>query len=220
MRLFSGAAINQRKITMINKKLLISASLIASIASASAFARTEGHYVGASVINTSSETSFDQDTHRNDKYSFGVDYKYAFNCEKFFLAPGVFYDHNALTEEVTLTSGAKIASNTKYSYGVKLLIGYDVTDKFAPFAIVGHSQTRGDGSSYGPGFVFTKETSTDEGMVYGLGFKYSLNDKVDLNASYELTQFGLSNNLDGIVGGSDKLNSTYKVARIGASYRF
>ena len=209
---------------MINKKLLISASLIASIASASAFAKTEGHYVGASVINTSSETSFDQDNHRNDKYSFGVDYKYAFNYEKFFLAPSVFYDHNALTEEVTLTAapftGVKLTNNTKYSYGAKLLIGYDVTDKFAPFAIVGHSQTRSDGSSYGPGFAFVKESSTNEGMVYGLGFKYSLNEKVDLNASYELTQFGLSSNLDGVVGGSDKLNSTYKVARIGASYRF
>jgi hypothetical protein len=57
-------------------------------------------------------------------------------------------------------------------------------------------------------------------LVYDAGLKYSLNDKVDLNAAYEITQFGLSSNLDGVIVGNDKLTSSYKVAKIGVSYKF
>ncbi len=205
---------------MINKKLIFFTAL--SIAfSSSAFAKTEGNYVGLNLINTSTSYQFDSGRVRNDNYSFGVDYKYAFNFGKLFVAPGLFYDHNALSESVSIYSANdRFALNTKFSYGVKVNVGYDVTDKFAPFFVLGHSQTRLDASNYGPNLSFVKESYTNEGFVYGLGFKYSVSNDVDVNAAYELTQYYFTSNLDAVVDGTDKLNSDYKVARLGVSYKF
>jgi len=205
---------------MINKKLIFFTALSISFSS-SAFAKTEGNYIGLNLINTSTSYQFDSGRVRNDNYSFGVDYKYAFNFGKLFVAPGLFYDHNALSRSVNASSdNDRISLNTKFSYGVKVNIGYDITDKFAPFVILGHSQTRLDYSVYGPNTSFYKQSLTQEGFVYGLGFKYSVSDNVDVNAAYELTQYSLTSNLDAVAGGTDHLNSDYKVAKLGVSYKF
>ena len=198
------------------KKILVVSAILA-IFSTNSFAKTEGNYVGISLINSSTVNSYaDGGKDRNDNISLGADYKYAFNFGGFFIAPGLFYDHNALSQN-TLYSGTSFNANLKYSYGIKANIGYDVTDSFAPFLTIGHSQTR---NSYGTNNFNYKENYTNEGMILGAGFKYSLNDSVDLNASYEIVQFGLTSNVGAVIGGTDKINPTYKVARVGASYHF
>lgn len=206
------------------KKIILTTAIIGAISSSSSFAKTEGNYAGVNLINTSStikEDIFTNEKHRNDNYSFGVDYKYAFNFGGFFVAPGVFYDHNAQNSDYSIADGDRASFNIKSSYGVKANFGYDVTDKLSPFVTLGYSVTRVDGSVYGSNFSkVLKESFNEEGLVYGLGLKYDLTKEFSVNASYEITQFGLNSNLDAVVGGTDKLNSSYKVAKLGLAYNF
>lgn len=210
---------------MINKKLLIIATAIITTISFGAQAKTQGNYLGLNLINTSTtnrDDALENQKHRNNNYSFGVEYKYAVNFDSFFLAPGIFYDHNAQNSDFSIADGDRASINIKSSYGIKANIGYDVTEKFSPFITTGYSVTRLDASVYGPSFANEelKESFNQEGFVYGLGFKYDFTKELSLNAAYEITQFGLHSNLDGAIGGSDKLNSDYKVAKIGVSYNF
>jgi len=176
------------------KKLLILTSLISFLTTANASAKTEGNYVGLNFIDTASSNQ-----NHNSNFGLGADYKYAFNFGGLFLAPGVFYDYNRLSQPNSPT--------LKYSYGAKLNIGYDVTDKFAPFVTVGASQTR-------------IQESAKNGMLLGVGFKYALNSDVDFTAAYEMTQFGLAGKAGSVIDGTDKINATYRVAKVGATYHF
>lgn len=205
---------------MLNKKLLIITSVIASIFSASASAKTEGNYVGVSLINTNvkSKSTFSEVTHRDDNFSLGVDYKYAFNFGGIFITPGIFYDHNALKTNHSagiFDPTEEEASQLLYSYGAKVNIGYDVNDKFAPFVTLGHMQTRESFS-----FITSKYTETNEAFLFGAGFKYSVSDKIDVNLSYESVQKELSRNIIEVARGTDKINPTFSVIRLGASYNF
>ena len=207
---------------MINKKLLVAIAITTSILSASANAKTQGHYVGLNLINTSTvETNAlgSGQKHRNDNFSVGADYKYAFNFDKFFVAPGIFYDYNNNNADYASWTGEMYSGDLAYSYGAKVDFGYDVTDKFSPFVTIGYSETRSSGTYYDTSEYY-REDFTDEGLVLGLGLRYAINDMLSINASYEATQLGGASNLDAIIGGTDKINPAYKVIKLGVAYNF
>lgn len=210
---------------MLNKKLLLAAAIIASTLSFSASAKTEGNYVGLNLIDTYTRSKVlvvggSASKYPHNDISFGVDYKYAFNFNRFFVAPGIFYDNNSANADFALPEAVRFSNNVQNSYGVKADFGYDVTEKFSPFVTLGFSMTRSTISYYSGAYPLTKSATNNEGLVYGLGFRYKLSKAVSVVASYELTQFGLNSNLDATIGGSDKLNSDYKVAKLGVAYNF
>lgn len=209
--------------TMLNKKLLCTTALVASVLSFNASAKTQGNYVGLNLIRTESkatDTEYYQTRHRYDNFSFGVDYKYAFNFNNFFIAPGIFFDNNAHDNNYSLGDGDRASLNGKYNYGAKIDFGYDLTEKFSPFVTLGHSETRLSYSEYGPNVQSVKYDHTQEGLIYGLGFRYSLTDSVSLNAAYEITKFNGTKNFDDLVVGNDKVDSDYRVAKLGVAFNF
>ncbi len=210
---------------MFNKKFLFAATIAVSAFSFNALAKTEGNYVGLNLINTYGKTTVEViggsiTHHEHSKFSVGADYKYAFNFNKFFIAPGIFFDNNDGSDDFALPETIRYSRKLKNSYGLKADFGYDITEKFSPFVTLGYSITRYSSSYYRGGYNLVKETASNEGLVYGLGLRYNLNKCWSAVAAYELTQFGLNSNLDAIVGGTDKLSYTYKVAKLGLAYNF
>ncbi len=185
---------------MTNKKLLAAVSIAATIATSSAFAKTEGSYVGLDLLATKYKI-FNSDNSRKDDidYGVGVNYKYALNFDNVFVAPGVFYNYN--NAEVKNEFGGKV--KIKYSYGVKADIGYDITDKIATFVTLGYQESRHEAS-----FV---DNSTQEALIYGVGGKYSLTNNVDVALAYEYSNYNQS-------GVPNSINP--EVVKLGVAYKF
>jgi opacity protein-like surface antigen len=204
------------------KKIIAAATVLSVLTFNTALAETKGNYFGVNIINTTSEytnyTSYEEETHSDT--SFGVNYKYAFNFNKFFVAPGIFFDHN--NTKVTQTNDSLfgydiIESELHHSYGADLSLGYDVTDKFAIFGNIGHSENRVSSAFYSKTSSDSKMKSTYEAFIYGGGFKLGLSDELDLNATYLVSQYGIS---DDVLNTTDKFNSNYHTVKVGISYNF
>ena len=190
------------------KKLSIFAALLISLSSVSAFAKTSGNYAGIDLIY--SEVELDQTStstiRSGDQVSVGVNYKYAFNFDNFFVAPGVFFDYTNI--------GAKASNGDEWDldfrYGAKIDLGYDITDKFAAFVNVGAANNHYD-ARYTSG---SKTSDSKLEALYGIGVKYSATDDIDVGVSYEFSNLNVK----------DPLNNTVKfdleVVRLGVSYNF
>lgn len=202
------------------KKLLTIATSLFFIASANSFAKTEGNYAGINLIRTNAEYVDINGLNKEDNnVSFGIDYKYAFNYNGLFLAPGIFYnDNDVIAKSVWNSGGVTDTNHLRYSYGFKLEAGYDINNKISLFGIVGHSENRINFSRVSASAGYLRRfDSTREAFIYGLGAKYSLSDNLDLVAAYELSQYSKS---DDVFNDTDNLNSDYEVARIGLSFNF
>ncbi len=224
---------------MINKKLLSAASLAAIIFSSSAFAKTEGNYVGLNVIR-SSLTGKGEDVGsssiKGKQIGFGVDYKYAINYDNFFVAPGVFAENNnnegkKSTDTIENNQGIydkesrSLGYKNKYRYGVKLDIGYDITDQFAVYFTNGlsrnHLQLNNNYSEYtnNNGQINSDQGSSKTkfkkiGYFYGLGATYNVAKDVSVNAEYNIQ------NINPKPSGYSKIKTNIGVAKIGVAYHF
>lgn len=190
---------------MINKKLLAVASVVTAIASSSAFAKTEGNYVGVDLLGTRAKTIDVVDgtgRKNNIDAGIGVNYKYAVNFDNFFIAPGVFYNYNNAEAKK-----GDVKSRLDYSYGVKADVGYDLTNQFATFVSFGFQENRNQDEIVG----FGKERSTNEAYSYGVGVKYSLTKDVDAVLAYEYIDYKDSQT-------PNSFNP--EVLRLGATYKF
>jgi opacity protein-like surface antigen len=195
---------------MVNKKLLAVVSLTAAISTSSAFAKTQGHYVGVDLIATKyKDINIVSGTRENDvDYGVGINYKYAINFNNFFVAPGVFYNYN--NAELQVGGGLiDLTSGLKNSYGVKADFGYDVTDKFAPFVSFGYQENRIEVTS--SDFAALNGGTTLESLTYGVGAKYSVMSNVDVSLVYEYVNYNKS-----VFENSLNID----VVKLGASYRF
>ena len=191
------------------KKFAILATLLISLSSFSAFAKTSGNYAGIDIIY--SEVKLDQASTSSigsgDQISVGVNYKYAFNFNNFFVAPGVFFDYTNIR--------AKASNNDEWDldfrYGAKVDLGYDITDKFAAFVNIGLANNHYDAKYIVSG---TKTSDSKIEELYGIGVKYSATDDIDVGLSYEFSNLNVK----------DPLNNTVKfdleVVRLGISYNF
>lgn len=189
------------------KKLLIVTTIIGSLMSSMAFAKTEGNYVGLDILNTNFE-SYDSYNEKHDGRDFGLglNYKHAINFDSFFIAPGVFYNFNNVEISYKDKDGDSYNDKLRYSYGINLDLGYDINDKFATFASVGYVESRINHNAI---WSNTQSDLTEESILYGFGVKYSATDLIDVNLSYEYFSYdSADNNLD------------VDVLKIGASYKF
>lgn len=180
------------------------AAVIASF-SVTSFAKTEGSYLGLGLINTNLKINQGAGKIANSNQpSVGLSYKYAVNFNNVFVAPELFYDFNSNKNKV---GGDGFAIRLNQSYGAKLNIGYDVTDKIAPYALIGYSMARLGVSDPENG----PERLTQEALVYGLGVKYQVCNNMSANAGYEMNRFNK---------GDVRKFVSYNVARIGVAYNF
>ncbi len=183
------------------KKLLVAATVAGSLISSMAFAKTEGNYVGVDLLATKFREAFDKKESGLD-VGLGVNYKYAINFNNFFIAPGVYFDYN----NADVSNNANKAE-LDYSYGTKVDLGYDITDKIATFVSIGYKEAR----------ITSSENNIDvasqtEGLItYGVGAKYALNDNLDLGLSYEYGDY-IDDNI--------KSSLNIDVVRLGVAYKF
>jgi opacity protein-like surface antigen len=210
---------------MINKKLLIATSLSAIILASPAFAKTEGNYLGLDLVFTDAdginyEGSQSSRIQANDEnsagLSIGANYKYAFNINNFFIAPGVFFE-NSGTDNKTLFGDLFVPEDIisiNHRYGAKVDVGYDLTDNFAVYltngiAVINYTVDWNDDGS-------TSDNNTR--YFYGAGIAYNLGKSFTINLEYNTTPQELTlKTPDTNTTINAKLSS---VAKLGISYRF
>lgn len=210
-------------------KKLIAVSLFASLVASSAFAKTEGSYVGIDLLNTksvaqlrsSSEGQAADETSRQTSrnYGVGVNYKYAVNFNKFFVAPGIIIEDNR--SKNSIADGLSL--NVKNRYGVKADVGYDVTDCIAPYLTLGYSATsytsRFGAVSEDDVAINGKKSATNYDWFYGAGVKFDLTSNVALNLEYNRQNFRAK-----VSTGNADVAAAYKtrleIMKVGVSYRF
>ena len=202
---------------MINKKLLTAASIAAVISASSAFAKTEGNYVGLDLLRSHVKHKYvvsdgSQYKDFNDSAAgFGLNYKYAFNKDNFFVAPGVFAEKIG-TKATKMKDIDKTRLN--YRYGVKADIGYDVTDGLAVYFTNGLSST-----NYSVAFSDDgKKSGNKLGYFYGFGLSYNVSKEATINLEYNAQSMDL--NAPNIQEGSVKAETDLSVMKIGVSYHF
>lgn len=203
------------------KKLFITAALLGSFASQSTFAKTEGNYIGIDAIRT--ELRFDKvkgsalpgDIGNDNETSVGVNYKYAFNFDNFFVAPGLFYDyaHAKAISTGTFGLGTPFRDDLElnHRFGAKLDLGYDITNKFAAFATVG-AANNSVRVLWRPQYMSNHTNGL--GLIYGVGAKYSVTHNIDFNLGYEFSNARMKD-LDG-----RRIDFNVNVARAGVAYKF
>jgi opacity protein-like surface antigen len=227
----------KNQITNFMKKLIVTASIIATFAASPAFAKTEGSYLGVNVlrakadVKTTSSSSTSTDTYFNTKSKdsqtgFGVSYKYAINANDFFIAPGLFFDKIGAETKVS-DSTNYYNQNTKITsrYGVKFDAGYDVTEKFAVYVPVGLSMVNYELKTYdylGSSSLTTKTTGRKSALFYGLGLSFAATNNVLVNLEYNRSSFDLASGGNvALVGNTTlKAKTTLDVLTLGVAYKF
>lgn len=224
---------------------IIAIAAVAVVVSTSAFAKTEGNYLGIDVIRTEMEpdkkqaesSNFNIDQKKAHKMSAGLDYKYAFNMNNFFIAPGVFADYSNVKNKTIIVDiggsavgGSYISEfDLKYRAGAKVDVGFDL-GRFAIFGSAGLAENfynyketvqggfdidLGPLGNYSNGKSSSSEKSGHAlGLVYGGGAKFSLTDNLDLKASYEMSKFDARDNE------GNKMKFKLNVIRAGLAFKF
>ena len=203
------------------KKIIAITSTFAVLAAASASAKTEGNYLGIDLHRAVTESHYDTrttgatntiDKRYDQNLGFGLSYKYAFNFDKIFVAPGVFFER--------IGTNAKIATGennddhyfqVKNRYGVKLDIGYDIKDDFAVYltgglSYTGYKTNHSDATGTGIPETFA---GSKPGFLYGFGAIQKISDNVSIGAEYN-TQALATKGLYNYTGAGDQI-SGYRV---------
>lgn len=204
------------------KKLLITSTLVGSLISSVAMAKTEGLYLGIDALATRYEANVGDGTiiteNNQDDVSAGVggNIKFAINMGGFFIAPGAFFNYNnASVSETYVSDNVKIREELEYSYGGKADIGFDITDKFAVFGTIGYQKNEHEREVT---ILGDKDRSNFESdaLIYGGGLKVSVSDHVDLSVAYEYVDYNGDEDDNDV--GADSNNP--QVAKVGVAFKF
>ncbi len=215
------------------KKLILISSTLAVLAGSSAFAKTEGNYVTVDLHKAISET------HRNTlifgatpddvtKYtgqntSLGASYKYAFNFDKIFLAPGIFYERIG-TKVMTTDGGNESSMSVNNRRGARLDLGYDFTNDFAAYVTAGITSTsyrtaHGDADGFGTAQSNQKFRGNKTGYLYGIGFTTNIAKDVSIGAEYN-TQMLKVKSLHVVSGNDTRFKNRIDLYKVTLAYHF
>lgn len=216
------------------KKLILTTAIIATFAASSAFAKTEGSYLGIDVLRTKADvktskvsstnldTYFDTKT-KDSTTGFGVNYKYAFNVNDFFIAPGLIYESiGAETKVNDVDNGYTQDIKIKDRLGAKVDFGFDITDKFAAYIPVGYARTSYtiNTNDYisGGSSLQTKTTASQGSMFYGFGLVFYPVNSMSINLEYNRSSIDLKSG--GNVAPTLKAKANLDVIKFGVAYHF
>lgn len=194
------------------KKSLILLSIIASLASFNAYAKTEGNYVGVSILRSSQDSKYNPEEgygkFDDSSIGFGLDYNHALNFNDFFVAPGVFAEK--IGTKAKDSDGDNFSLD--YRYGAKLNIGYDIVDNFAVYLTNGLSATVGkvDWKSFD-----LKKSSTELDYFYGAGVAFKVNKDIAVNLEYNTQKSNFKTPSE-----AQKAEAKLNMFKLGVSYNF
>jgi len=175
---------------------------VAKVEASNSESKTEGSYAGLDLFgtkttlrvkNTYSPAVCSEDCTYNEKpdltnnsYGLGLTYKYAFNFNKFFIAPGIFFEQNNY-QAVSGTDGDLKRLQIKNRYGIRSDFGYDIK-RFAPYLTIGYAEvsyrSRSDGFDINHNVVSSIKNDVNGNVFYGAGLKFNLNSSLSLNTEY------------------------------------
>ncbi len=199
------------------KKIIAIAALTAALASSSAFAKTEGNYVGIDFLKTSVTNRYqssggkaaDYEKFDNTSNGVGINYKHALNFNDVFIAPGVFFDR--LGSEATDADGGTLSTQSRY--GAKLDVGYDVNENFSAYVTNGLAHVKYN--------INLPNNSTSTGAeisyFYGAGLSTKITKDLSLNVEYNTQTLSIATP---VIDGADHIKSKINVAKLGLSYNF
>lgn len=174
--------ISMKKITKI---ALASTMFAASISAGSqALAKTEGSYLGIDLLSAKAQHQYANSGSAspykkfdNSTTGFGLNYKYAFNFNNFFIAPSAFYEK--LGTKAVDSDRDNVAINSRY--GAKLDFGYDFTDEIALYATAGIASV-----NYKVDWKSTSEgvSGNKVAPIIGFGASYYPHKNVALSLEY------------------------------------
>lgn len=226
----------------IMKKTLSLLVIVTSLSISQANAKTEGSYLGFDIlknnakVKSTSSAAFDNQgsnqpyynhSKKDSSYGFGLNYKYAFNFNNFFIAPGISFDY--LNNEVK--SGYGVAGN-QFSQSLKLKtalslranLGYDISDQFAFYVPVGISQfsyeskTNDEGSGR---YIRTKKSANESAAFIGFGLSYEPIKNWVVNLEYNKYQNLKLNSTTATFNSGKIINKTdIDMMKLGLAYRF
>jgi opacity protein-like surface antigen len=180
---------------MKSTKLFSAASALMVLGSTSAFADS-GFYIGSHVSNFTLGHSIDRDTGSNttpsiltlaeeSEFGFGIDAGYKFQLnDKVYLAGELFYtDQDIETNNVNNLLRTQLTVNE--SYGAKIKLGFDITDDFSLYGLVGSTTVDFDIRNSYPFAPPVREASRDiSEFIFGLGAEYAITKHISVNAEY------------------------------------
>lgn len=176
--------------------------------------RTEGHYLGASYNYV--ETSFHDQLGANDNlgqveykpsskdngYGLGLSYKYAFNFNKFYIAPGILWEKYWNSVKGTNRGHEESFANRyrdikqldlRYRYGITSDFGYDFSKLFSGYVSVGYVA---NGFKAKDGLVADREiyenasiNRLDPNFLFGAGFNIKISNNLSLNLEANTQKF-------------------------------
>lgn len=226
------------------KKILSLIAITSSLLTSQAYAKTEGNYIGVDVLrstakvkststladdNIGSAAPYYNHDKKDSAYGFGVNYKYAFNFNNFFIAPGVSYD--LLNNDVK--AGYQGFSSVPSSQNIKLKsrltaqanLGYDINDQFAAYIPVGVSsfnyEMNTSDTYFGGSKLNTKTTGNKTAAFIGLGFSYQPVKNWVVNLEYNKYQnLKITSGTATTAGGQISAKTNVDVMKLGLAYRF
>ncbi len=199
------------------KKFLALLIIASSFISTQVFAKTKGHYVGASILqnsvtneyrNTSSSIAYKPDF-KESNWGYGVSYKYALNSNDFFIAPELFFDNiNNNTKDV-------LAINSRY--GAKINFGYDFSDKIAIFFGTGAANV-----DYKINWDSINKASNNQktSLIFAIGANYYAYKNVAINLEFNSQMLEIEAYGENLANPINQINSKINILKIGASYHF
>ena len=192
--------------------------------------KTAGHFVNLDAVftrgnfnerytrNTKPNPVNAQPSYHNQGIGGSLGYKYAFNFNGFFVAPGVFFEHNN-TEIRGSEGNSRAKVNIKDRYGFKTDIGYDVTNIFAPYLTTGYNRISYSTQNYSSKKTYFRDASNND-WFYGAGFKIRYSDHVAFNAEYNRQSFLAQTLLTNSVGYLGYYKTSLNIFKVGVSYNF
>ncbi len=185
---------------------------------------TQGHYVGASYnyVETSFHDNFTykfskdlyqfKPSSKDNGYGLGLSYKYAFNFNKFYVAPGILWekywnkvqgDNKGHEELFSGRYGDMKQLDLRYRYGITSDFGYDFNKLFSSYLTVGYVangfQVK-DGAVYDYGAYNSKSINKlDANFLFGAGFNFRLTNQLSLNLEANTQKFKVRTRIPTII---------------------
>ena len=168
-------------------------------------------------------------------YAAGLNYKYAMNFDRFFVAPGIFFEKHSSNSTQRIepkynngnTTGNRLRVNDRF--GARVDLGYDLTKNISPYVAVGYA-----GVSYRSNFAsvdgvldsnfFQTKKGTAFSPIYGIGLNVDVTENISLNTEYNIQHFiaKVTVHPEAFDEAYERntLRAKLEAFKIGASYRF
>ena len=178
---------------------LVCATMVSAAAISTSSLAEDGFYLSGSVTATELSHNINRNTGDRDSASLssnasntdiglrlGAGYKTHVAADWFVALEGFYAWENATTESLNGMLVSRLELDA--SYGADFRIGYDVTDKFAVYALGGITALDFDNSTaYTFAPPMQELSATETGFTYGFGAEIQVTERYSLVGEYRLT---------------------------------